>query len=148
VSDQTPAPRQSRDARYAQWGRGKYHVVPDGTRTTVCGKPVPEDARTTIYRPLTCALCVRKDPAMAEAAEAARQALYARQSERYEQALDRDRRGEFVVHRCKVCGRQCSTPVVQANGTQICALPGQPFHETQPEELILQGPAWERSVAA
>lgn len=123
-------------------GRGKFHLVEDGSGTTVCGRPVPEDARTTPYSSANCRRCETQAPDLAEQAEEARKALAGKVTDAQQQRLDWNRAGNFLVCRCKVCGGQHTGKNPNVPGVPACMGP-EGFHEADLESVEVQGPKWE-----
>lgn len=133
----TMTPDQSTVARYVGWGRGKWHIERDESGQTVCGRDLPEDARTTIYNPVVCARCKKDEEAVA-LAERARKDLWEQQDLIEQNALDRNRDGEFVVYRCKTCGRQHAGRG-RGPGVPFCMREG---HPADLEVVEVKGPKW------
>jgi hypothetical protein len=126
-------------ARWVGWGRSTWHVQPDDSGTTVCGRAVPDDARTTIYNPVACRRCKAKAPELVEAAEAERKGRYEIVHGLRAEALDANRAGKFVVHRCRLCGRQHSQPNPGVPGVPYC---WDENHVADLEIIWATGPAW------
>lgn len=127
-------------ARYVQWGRGKFHVQRDDEDVTVCGRDVPDDARTTIYSPVLCDRC-RKDVGAVTAAEAERKARFDRKDAAGERILEKNRAGQFIVVRCRKCGMQHVGGGI-GQGTPFCM---RAHHEADLEVVEVTGPAWNRA---
>lgn len=128
----------------ASWRRwtGKHHLVQDGATETVCGRPVPEDSTTTQYPSHHCYRCEAKAPDdLLDAAEAARKAIADQIDGHHEKVLDANRKGRFVVYRCRLCGSQHAGQG-RGPGQAYCMNPSG-HHVAQLEQIDVQGPAWE-----
>jgi endogenous inhibitor of DNA gyrase (YacG/DUF329 family) len=118
-------------------GRGKFHVEVDRCGQTVCGKPVPTEVRTTLYRPALCARC-GNDEAAVTAAEMTRKQHWEKVDAQRRDVREAQRKGVFVVYRCRLCGAQHQRPQ-PGGGVPFCITDN---HVADLEEVAAQGPAW------
>lgn len=129
---------------YASLGKGKFHIADLDTKTTVCGRPVPDNARTTMYSPGVCHFCKTKaTDEQRDAAERSRRRLWEESTRARDEAIERNRRGVFTVYRCKKCGVQHQRP---GKG------PGVPYcmgahHEADLEPVEVTGPPFRSTDA-
>lgn len=133
-------------ARWVQFGRSKWHIQRDSDPQTVCGRAVPEDARTTTFSPVGCERC-KKDAAALAAAEETRKASLAIRKRALEVRLEAQRAGQFVVYRCRKCGLQHHPRRGNDHGLPFC-FDSNDMHEADLEAVFAQGPAWEKPEAA
>lgn len=129
----------SSGARWVSLGRGKFHLMADGATSTVCGREVPKDARTALYSVSGCARCIKAAPDLEELAERSRKALFALYQEGRSDSLERNRRGEFTVYRCRKCGRQHRGHDRNRPGVPFCLDEG---HEADLEAITARGEQW------
>jgi hypothetical protein len=126
----------------ARWvrGTGKFHLRADGSTDTVCGREVPENPQIAVYNIVGCAVCKRKAPELAEAAELQRKRDYEeRVAAPLNERLAAYRAGRFAVLRCRLCGEQHARSGDGRGAVAFCRLAR---HVADLEVVEAIGPAW------